>query len=260
MSCPSETITLANSFVVDSTGNYVVKNYTTTKDSSGKNKTSCLPTSGTGNSAVSSFPRSSIDSTTGNVKDSAVSAHVNTWLSQNSGEAPAVLTPTDNDPVAAFSIKSESLRNAIRAEYCYYQNRYAYMINICFTNLASKSTNAIAEKQLPCVDQLNSMLNQILQVYQGLINSRNATIASYYTNAGMNVNSLNSDIDTSRTSLQKQSAILRNATLVTDVQSAMVEYSIEKNQSSRNLLIIYGFMNLAAVSLIFYLYRSTKIQ
>jgi len=107
---------------------------------------------------------------------------------------------------------------------------------------------------------LNSVLNQILQVYEGLINSRNTTIASYYSNSDMNVNSLNEDVTKSRESLQSQSTILKNANLATEAQSAMIDYSIEKNQSSRNLLAIYGFMNLVAASLIIYLYRSTNPQ
>lgn len=258
MSCAAESITLANSFFVNSTGNYVVNNYTTTKDSSGNSNTSCLPTAGT--PPVSSFPTASINSATGNVTDAAISAQVNTWLTRNNAIAPNILTPTNNDPIAIFAKQSEKLRNLIKAEYCYYQNRYAYILNTYLTNAASTSTSSIAEKQKASVINLNSVLNQILQVYQALINSRNTTISTYYTNAGMNINSLNDDVTKSRTSLQKQSTILQNAKLETDVQSAMVEYSIEKNQSSRNLLVIYGFMNLVAAGLIVYLYRSTRSQ
>jgi hypothetical protein len=43
-----------------------------------------------------------------------------------------------------------------------------------------------------------------------------------------------------------------------DLKSAMVDYTVEKNSSSRNLLAIYGFMNIVAAGLIFYLYRTAK--
>ena len=258
MSCPTETITLANSFFQDSTNNYVVKNYTIL-DASGNSKTSCLPTSGTGNSTISSFPTSSID-TSGNVLASALSSHVSSWLQTNNALAPDILTPTNNDPVTTFATKSALLRTAIKAEYCYYQNRYMFILNEYLTNKTSTTNASTGDKQKDCVINLNSILNQILQVYQALINSRNATVASYYTNSGTNVNTLNEQVTSSRDSLQRQSTILQNANLTTDVQSAMIEYSIEKNQSSRNLLVIYGFMNLVAAGLIVYLYRSTRAQ
>jgi len=255
MACPTETITLANSFFQDSTNNYVVKNYTIL-DASGNSKTSCLPTSGT--PPVSTFPTTSI--VNGSVTDSALSSHVSSWLQTNNAVAPDILTPTNNDPVTTFATKSALLRTAIKAEYCYYQNRYAFMLNQYLINKTSTSTAPTADKQRACVMYLNSVLNQILQVYQALINSRNATVSSYYTNSASNINSLNDEVTRSRTSLQSQSSILQNANLTTDVQSAMIEYSIEKNQSSRNLLAIYGFMNLVAAGLIVYLYRSTSSQ
>jgi hypothetical protein len=257
-SCTSETITLANSFNTDSTGIYSVKNYTTTNDSSGKNNTSCLPTEGT--PPVSSFPRGSIDAPTGTVNSVKISEQVEKWLRENNAQAPSILTPTNNDPVKTFTDKSRLIREAIKKEYCYYQNRYSFMLKEFLRNAISTSTASTADKQKACVIYLNSVLNQILQVYEGLINSRNTTIATYYSNSDMNVNSLNQDVTNSRESLKSQSDILKNANLATEAQSAMIDYSIEKNQSSRNLLAIYGFMNLVAASLIIYLYRSTNAQ
>jgi hypothetical protein len=257
-SCSSETITLANSFTTNSNGIYSVINYTTTKDSLGNNNTSCLPTSGS--PPVSSFPTSSIETSTGEVKSARISEHIVSWLRANDAEAPSNLTPTDNSPVKTFTDKSRAIREAIQKEYCYYQNRYSFILKEYFKNIVSTTTRSIADKQKACVLYLNSVLNQILQIYDGLINSRNATIRSYYSNPDMNVNSLNDDVTASRETLQKQSTILQNANLATDAQSAMIDYSIEKNQSSRNLLAIYGFMNLVAASLIFYLYRSTRAQ
>ena len=255
-SCSTETITLANSFTTDSTGKYNVKLYTTTTDSSGNSKTSCLPTSGGG------FSRSLINQSTGIIDQAQLTAHVRTWLTTNNANAPA-LDSNSTNPVKTFAQKSTTIRNAIKDEYCYYQNRYAFILKEYLTNaVSSSSTNTqLSEKQKDCVVNLNSLLNQILQIYEELINSRDATIASYNDiQSAINLDSLNSQVDTKRESLQKQSTILQNANLATDAQNAMIDYSIEKNQSSRNLLVIYGFMNLVAASLIIYLYRSTNTQ
>jgi hypothetical protein len=69
---------------------------------------------------------------------------------------------------------------------------------------------------------------------------------------------LNSDLDTARTNLKTHSEQLQKNDMNTDIQSSMIEYSLEKNSSSRNLLAIYGFMNIVAVGLLFYLYKNTK--
>jgi hypothetical protein len=254
MACATENITLANSFITNADNEYYVKNYTTT-GTSATPKTSCLPTSGS--PPVSSFAATDF-SANGNIKEEKLSQHLVTWLTQNNAIAPNPLTPTNNSSVNTFFEKSEILRNSINAEYCYYENRYAYLLNSYFTNAASESTLAASRKQLKGITNLNSILNQILQVYQALINSRKSTVTAYYSNAGINVNSLNTQVDDSRKKLRDQSTIINNSNLETDAQSAMIEYSIEKNQSSRNLLAIYGFMNMVAAGLIFYLYRTTK--
>ena len=108
-------------------------------------------------------------------------------------------------------------------------------------------------------ERLNSKLNQILQILQTLVNSRLSTLKGYYgTDSG--VNALNRQLDTTRADLIKHSELLKKHDLEKDAKSAMVEYSIEKNSSSRNLLAIYGFMNIVAAGLIFYLYRTAKSE
>ena len=91
---------------------------------------------------------------------------------------------------------------------------------------------------------------------KALVNSRLNTLETYYGDKG--VNRLNSDLDTARRNLKDHSEQLQKKDMNTDIQSSMIEYSLEKNSSSRNLLAIYGFMNLVAVGLLFYLYKNTK--
>jgi hypothetical protein len=49
---------------------------------------------------------------------------------------------------------------------------------------------------------------------------------------------------------------LQNSEMETNAKSAMIDYTVEKNSSSRNLLAIYGFMNIVAVGMLVYLYRA----
>jgi hypothetical protein len=41
-------------------------------------------------------------------------------------------------------------------------------------------------------------------------------------------------------------------------KQSMIDYTMEKNSSSRNLLAVYGFMNIVAVGLLFYMYKAAK--
>ena len=103
---------------------------------------------------------------------------------------------------------------------------------------------------------LNSKLNQILQILQGLVNSRLTTLRGYYgENTG--VNEINRELDKNRADLIKHTSLLKNEQLEVDVRTAMIDYTLEKNSSSRNLLAIYAFMNIVAAGLIYYLHRNS---
>jgi hypothetical protein len=92
---------------------------------------------------------------------------------------------------------------------------------------------------------------------QGLINSRAESLDTYYgTTTG--VNALNGQLDDARKSLTKHMGKLQSNNMEMDVKSSMIDYSLEKNSSSRNLLAIYGFMNIVAGGILFYLYKSSK--
>lgn len=40
------------------------------------------------------------------------------------------------------------------------------------------------------------------------------------------------------------------------LRKEMVNYSIEKNKAATNLLALYGFLNLSAIGILIYIYRS----
>ena len=108
---------------------------------------------------------------------------------------------------------------------------------------------------------LNTKLNAILLIMKALVNNRLNTLNGYYTGGSGTgeINALNMQLDDARKNLVNHSTKLKNNDLKSDVQSAMIEYSLEKNSSSRNLLAIYGFMNIIAAGLLFYIYTKSKV-
>lgn len=212
--------------------------------------TSCLPNSETG------FTGSSVDSS-GSVTTSAMSAWIGTLLSSAKAPSASDMKGSSLIPADTFKTKSEALRKNIQAEYCYYYQRYNFALTKVLTS-ASRGVGSGEDYTTLKANTviLNSKLNQILQVLQALIASRSASLTGYQSDSALQT--LEGDISTARSNLQSHSQTLQNRNMESDVKSAMIDYTLEKNSSSRNLLAVYGFMNIVALGMLFYLYRAAK--
>jgi len=215
---------------------------------------SCLPNNGTG------FAASDFVSGSQTIIPASLTSAVVTLLANTQANAPGRIDP--NNIPTTFTTNSASLRTSIQNEYCFYYTRYMWVLNDILSQATSTSTLTSTQTAAYTLEKqnaatLNSKLNQIIQILQELSKSRNSSLSSYY-GANSGVNALNSSLDTMRTQLVAHSTQLQSASLETDVQTAMIDYTLEKNASSRNLLAVYAFMNIVAVGLLFYLYRSSK--
>lgn len=235
-------------------------NYTTPyKDSASPVKTSCLPNSGEGYPSTDTVNLN----TSGTIKTETLNTHIDSLFARVSGSKPPTYITADASGVSNYQTKTVELSNMIEDEYCYYYAIYNFILpkylNLVAVALPNGQTQvSAAETTMKAnVISINRKLNQLIQVYIGLVNVKNTTLESYYVGT-TNINSVNPTITSTLTSLKTQADILQSASSESEIKSAMIEYSIEKNQSSRNLLAVYGFMNIVAVGLIFYLYRSTK--
>jgi hypothetical protein len=67
---------------------------------------------------------------------------------------------------------------------------------------------------------------------------------------------LNTNLQSTFDTLQSHNQLLNSETSVADLRKRMVEFTEEKNRSALNLLSLYGFLNLVAIGLLFYIARS----
>lgn len=213
---------------------------------------SSLPNSGSGFSQVGS---------NGLVEQSAIDGHVTTLLANMNAIPPGQTDPNDLNPAENFAKASSALRANIGSEYCFYYNRYIYVLQKVLLIAASSEVNLAGNadyiNKKKTAQDLNAKLNQLLQIMQGVINSRTNALNNYYdTSSG--INSINKDLDDARKNLIEHMNKLKANDMEMDVRSSMIDYSIEKNSSSRNLLAVYGFMNIVAVGILFYLYKASK--
>ena len=202
-------------------------------------------------------PSSNIIKSDGSVDSTALNNWVNT-LTRNMAAPPTTIKP-DNSSNATqdYAAKAATLRSSIKSEYCHYYSRYIWALNTILTNATSRG--GVVDPTLKDGAQaLNTKLNTILLVMKAMINSRNSTLNTYYESSTSGVNSLNSDLDKARGNLKTHSEMLQKNDLQSDIHAAMIDYTLEKNSSSRNLLAIYGFMNIVAAGLLFYVYTKAK--
>lgn len=215
---------------------------------------SCLPGNGQGFSKASINDKGEIDS-------AALNNHVKALLEKEKALAPETIKQLEEmNPAEDFSKASAKVRDNINKEFCFYYKRYIFILHEILMEAATQNTRSLGDSYITKknnTEALNSKLNQILQIIQALVNARITSLKNYYgTDTG--VNQINTYLDNTRNDLISHSKLLKNAAMEKDLKGAMVDYTVEKNSSSRNLLAIYGFMNIVAAGLIFYLYRTAK--
>jgi hypothetical protein len=195
-----------------------------------------------------------------NNKDSAV--YVTDLLSEWGATIPPYsligpTTPASN--TTAWFLNVRKFIDQINVEYCHYYKAYAAALN----NMAlatSAGSNISSENQKVLVI-LNLRLNVMLFLMQKISINFDAAYNTYYSESGSQASSLNS----LNTRLQSVKAdLIRNSTKIkqneedNDIRSSMIDYSLEKNSSSRNMLAVYGFMNIIAGGLLFYIYTKSR--
>ena len=213
------------------------------------------PMSGTSTLPTGGFTRNSA----GSIDATTMSNWVSTLLAREQVPVPGTLGPNPAD-ASAYAQKANLLRTKIESEFCYYYRRYSYVLPLLLnkavsapkatldadTSYQTMKTNTIA---------INKKLNDLIELLNGLTLAGTNTLKGYYENNG-GLNSLNSQLQTTKDALKKSSDILQSSEMETEAKKAMIDYTLEKNSASRNMLGLYVFMNLVAGGLLFYLYRS----
>ena len=173
---------------------------------------------------------------------------------------------TQKDKVAqqrtleSVGAQESATMNALQNEFCYKYVRYKYALEDLFetltrTSAGSSLTDAqklTIEQKIQTAKDLNQKLNDIIQFTNFISNKRVVEMRDQNTT----INTLNNNLKDIYGRLQEQNSILRKESSISDLRQRMVQFTEEKNQSAANLLSLYGFLNLVAVGLLFYIARS----
>jgi hypothetical protein len=173
-----------------------------------------------------------------------------------------------NSAIAAdlevFLIKDTAFIEGAKAEYCYYNERYAWSITQLFGSLVgpngqaymtvTSAQQATINKYLQASVQLNQSLNDITQILKGVAASRINSAKSL----GSDILKLNKELEDTEQGLAKQKEILTKGNDTTLLYKEMEKYSKQKNNYTANMLMMYSFLNITALGLLFYVYRSAS--
>ena len=263
------------SFCVSNTETITFANFATVYPVSGDNK-ECLPTTGGFTTGV----------TNGIVSDSELNTHITRLLTTFAANPPTSSTQSEPNAASTFATNSKKLRTALQTEYCYYYVRYRFGLEQVLTAATSQALSSATVTTTSAADNtpitgstpsttygsakdttilLNKKLNELIQIMQKLqairFNSLNSGADSYYNkfnSSSEDSTTFNGKLKATQQSLAQQSALLQSGSFNDDVKQSMIDYTLEKNASSRNLLAVYGFMNIVAVGLLFYMYKASK--
>jgi hypothetical protein len=126
------------------------------------------------------------------------------------------------------------------------------LVNTSKESTLSQDARNDIQSKLNRAKEFNQKLNDIIQITNHIAKVR----ASETRDQNTEINALNASIKGTFDTLQTHAKILNSETSVTDLRKRMVEFTEEKNRSATNLLSLYGFLNLVAIGLLFYIARS----
>jgi hypothetical protein len=156
--------------------------------------------------------------------------------------------------------KETATMRKIQDEYCFYYFRYKFTLETLFDKLVVTSKASSLndtdrqdiQSKLNRARTFNEKLNDLIQITNYIAEKR----ASEMRQQTSEINSMNSGLAATFTTLQSHRKLLNSETSVQDLRKRMVEFTEEKNRSAMNLLSLFGFMNLVAIGLLFYIARS----
>jgi hypothetical protein len=202
-----------------------------------------------------SSPNSSSDRDgNGMLNKNAINAIISSL--KGSGIIPTV---TSNNPELLLKKQSELLNN-IQAEYCFYESRYKYSLEKLFSTIAQGYSNntgdiqTVIQTNLQVTQSFNQRLNDLTQIINGITED----MLSSTTNLEADIKAFDKRIKEQGAKLEQQNKIISSNQAASELNKQMVKFTEQKAKYSNNLLSLYSFLNIVALGLLVYIYKSAE--
>lgn len=154
---------------------------------------------------------------------------------------------------------SYDLLYSLKYEVCYYLKVYQILLgdlaNVNNPGTPSLSTTQLTEQNRRIANKLSEIklrISDLIQLSQSIGSKQNDEMKKLQTGANTNLESITADV----TSLNNSLADLTKNDKLSTLRSRQLEFTEEKNAYANQLLGLYGFANLIALGLLFYIYKS----
>jgi hypothetical protein len=176
---------------------------------------------------------------------------------KNSGVIPTATTKGNPEE---FMRKQQELLKNIESEYCFYEARYKYALEQLFKNINMGYMNNTGDVQSTIQSKLTStqVLNQKLNDLTQIINGITEDMLSSTSSLEAETKALDSKMKEQKQKLDAQNKIINSNQAVTELNKQMVKFTEQKAKYSNNLLGLYSFMNIVALGLLIYVYKSAR--
>jgi uncharacterized protein YoxC len=176
---------------------------------------------------------------------------------KRTGTIPAL---TNSDDYDTFVKKQETLLKNIKDEYEFYESRYKTALNNLFNTIREGYINNtgdiqfIIQSNLAIVQTLNKKLNDLTQIINGVTEDMLAST----TGLEEQIKEFDRRNKEHQRKLQEQNQIITSSQATTELNKRMVKYTEQKAKYSNNLLGLYSFLNVVALGLLVYVYKSSS--
>lgn len=179
----------------------------------------------------------------------------------NSLKSQGVVPDGKKDKSDDFIIKQKAFLSSIKDEYCFYDSRYKYALQKLLNSVQQGYQTNVGDVQqsiqtyLQYTQRLNQKVNDLTQIINAITND----MLSGTSEIDKQIKEFNKNIQNKQEQLEKQNKILSSQSAATNLNKEMVKFTEKKNKYTNNLLNLYGFMNIIALGLLVYVYRSSGV-
>jgi hypothetical protein len=156
--------------------------------------------------------------------------------------------------------KIDDLLKNTQSEYCFYESRYKYSlerllnaINQSYMNNTEDIQTTI-QKYLTSTQVLNKRLNDLTQIINEITDNMLLSTSGLETQ----VQAFDKNMKNQQQKLLAQNKIISSNQSITELNKQMVKFTEEKAKYSNNLLGLYSFLNIIALGLLVYVYKSAR--
>lgn len=171
------------------------------------------------------------------------------------------IIPTPNPVKTDIYLKKvDELIKNVEAEYCFYESRYKYslekLLNVINQGYMNNTgdVQTIIQKYLSSTQELNQRLNDLTQIINGITED----MISAMPGLDKQIKDFDDKMKIEQKKLQAQNKIISSGQAVTELNKQMVKFTEEKAKYSNNILGLYSFLNIVALGLLVYVYKSAR--